>query len=680
MYPLLLLLDFRSFSGVFQAAHCLCWNYILYIHTSRGGNSSGLMQGQRSTIGSFSETIDFGQGSVSNNTDMNQQTSWNNMLNPVDSRLSNYMLSSNEANFTCMNAVNHDVQNFNGWRFGESSSSMNPRNQVINAGVRMEHGRSSSGTSAGTNPNLEDRRLDPANSPLQERATSHNQTTSGPLFIQGSSSTRIPLNVNLNAEIVGSSGSIGQEMGAGLCKSGGSGTKQVSHVSTSADNVGASSGSSGSLMEETNGGSSSSFGSWGLSCKRKALEGTSGQSYPGGSSSCFPQAEHSAWLSVPAHSNASNSSSISIPSGNSLSVNPPGLPNQQSGIGTRGVAPSEVIPSLSVMGNVENSPRNFGRRLHPGHQQEPVAFNLSSAGITRRSNVSSNHQSSRPLSFSDSLDLRPNAAVSANANVPQTAPQSQSHILHIPGLARNIHHFPWSGASNSRAGSSSRSFNFSRERAAALQEEANLRSNHRNNTEHPMFIPASETRNLAQDPTHWSLSTGNISTNGGGPSTSRNGLSSSVHSLPTAWIPVHNPPISNQQRSSEIAPWTLFPSIESEAGGLSGHFSSLPSGPVNTRESVMSAGTVSQVHQQTYPRSGFLIERPGNDVLGMPHSLRALAADVEGRHRLISEVCVIEINIYLFLSPLFPYLLSVGQGAFIRYIPLRSEVLMLLIK
>ena len=234
------------------------------------------MQGQRSTIGSFSETIDFGQGSVSNNTGMNQQTSWNNMLNPVDSRLSNYMLPSNEANFTCVNAVNHDVQNFNGWHLGESSSSMNPRNQAINAGVRMEHGRSSSGTLAGADPNLEDRRLDLANSPLHESATSGNQITRGPLFIRGSSSTRIPLNVNLNAEIVGNSGSGGQEMGAGLCKSGGLGTEQVSPVSASADNIGASSGSSGSLIEESNGGSGSSLGSWGLSCKTKALEGTSG--------------------------------------------------------------------------------------------------------------------------------------------------------------------------------------------------------------------------------------------------------------------------------------------------------------------------------------------------------------------------------------------------------------------
>ena len=70
------------------------------------------------------------------------------------------------------------------------------------------------------------------------------------------------------------------------------------------------------------------------------------------------------------------------------------------------------------------------------HQQEPMAFNLSSAGITRCSNVSSNHPTSRPLTFSDSLDLRPDVAVAVNANATQIAPQSQSHVLYIPGKGK----------------------------------------------------------------------------------------------------------------------------------------------------------------------------------------------------------------------------------------------------
>ena len=59
-----------------------------------------------------------------------------------------------------------------------------------------------------------------------------------------------------------------------MCKSGGLGTEQVSPASASADNIRASSGSSGSLIDKSNGGSGSSLGSWGLSCKRKALDTT----------------------------------------------------------------------------------------------------------------------------------------------------------------------------------------------------------------------------------------------------------------------------------------------------------------------------------------------------------------------------------------------------------------------
>ena len=53
-----------------------------------------------------------------------------------------------------------------------------------------------------------------------------------------------------------------------------------------------------------------------------------------------------------------------------------------------------------------------------------MAFNLSSAGITRCSNVSSNHPTSRPLTFSDSLDLRPDVAVAVNAMQPRLLPRA----------------------------------------------------------------------------------------------------------------------------------------------------------------------------------------------------------------------------------------------------------------
>ncbi|KAK9287300.1 hypothetical protein L1049_015713 [Liquidambar formosana] len=606
-----------------------------------GSSLVALMQGQRSTIDSYPETVDFDQGSVSNNTSMNQQTSWNNLFNPVENRLPNYMLSSTEANFTCGNTVGHDVRSFSGWVSGEPSSS-NPPNPLIDDGIKIENGWSSSFSArAGAGPRLEERRLQPTNIPLHENVnvgSSGNMVSSGPLFLQSSNSNCIPQNVNLNAGYMSNGGNNGQGMGSGvssdLCKSGGSESAQIPSASFSSANVGTSSGSSGFVVEENDGGSGSSLGSWGLSCKRKALEGTSGQSYPGGSSSCFTQAENSVWHTVPARNNASNSLSISTPPGNSSSVSTPEQLNPRIGVGMRGVA-SDVFPSLSVTGNAESSFRNFGRRVNSGHQQESVPFNLSSAGNARRSNVCTPHQSSRPFSFVESLELRSTAGVAANTS----ASPSQSHV-HIPGLSRTLHPFPWNGASSSRAGSSSGSINLSGERGVALREEANLRSTSRNNGEHPMFVPATETRTLGQDPTNWSLATGNMSTPGVVPSTSRIGTSSSVHPLPTpSWITHHNPPIQNQQRLSGFSPWTLFPSVDSESGSQSAHFPPLPSGPsASSQETVTPSGPNSQGHHQPYPRSALLMEGQGDEILGMPHSLRALAADIEGRHRLISEI------------------------------------------
>ncbi|KAK3018572.1 hypothetical protein RJ639_004297 [Escallonia herrerae] len=53
-----------------------------------------LMQGQRSFLDLLPEAVDLNQGFVSSNADWDRSTTWDNMLNPVESRLSNYMLSS----------------------------------------------------------------------------------------------------------------------------------------------------------------------------------------------------------------------------------------------------------------------------------------------------------------------------------------------------------------------------------------------------------------------------------------------------------------------------------------------------------------------------------------------------------------------------------------------------------
>ncbi|KAF3435423.1 hypothetical protein FNV43_RR22512 [Rhamnella rubrinervis] len=131
-----------------------------------------------------------------------------------------------------------------------------------------------------------------------------------------------------------------------------------------------------------------------------------------------------------------------------------------------------------------------------------------------------------------------------------------------------------------------------------------------------------------------------MSTSIGIPSSSRIASSSSSHPLPNpAWLPHHNSPPHDQQRISEFAPWSLFPSIDSQPEGRSGHLNPLPPGPSSlSQDAVISSGPNSQGRQQPFLRSSFLVDRQGDDVFNMPHSLRTLAADIEGRRRLISEI------------------------------------------
>ncbi|XVF01278.1 hypothetical protein REPUB_Repub04eG0074100 [Reevesia pubescens] len=592
------------------------------------------MQGQGGTIDSFPETVNIDDGSSPNNASIGQPNSLHNMLNPVETRLSNNTVPS--GGITHGNAITPDVQSFSGWSSGEPSSRLRMQNQVMqdvlnhhlnDDGTKMELGWSSYGACVGAAPRSEERRIEPPNVFFPGRLNngrSGNQVRSGPIYLQGSSSNHVPQNVNLNEGFISSSNggsSVGTAVGPNLHNSCVLEREQISNVSVSSDNVGSSSGSSNYMGEENNDGSGSSLGSWGLSCKRKALEGTSGQSYSAGTSSCFQQIENASWHAGPAHNDASSSLSLSTPSRNFLNVSPPDHLNPRIGLGMRGVV-SDAFPSSS------------GRRENPGNLQESLPFSLSPPGVAGHSIFGSpNHPRAAP--FRDSLDLRSAAAIAGNSSSTPTQP----HMRTTSVVLRNVHPFPWNGTSNSRAGNPSSSINTG-DRTTALRGELNIRSIPRNNAEHPMFAQPTEMRNVAQDPTGWSLVSGSISSSGGIPSSNRPGLGSNVHPLPTpAWIPPHNPSIHNQQRLSEFAPWSLFPPIDSEPGGHSGHFPSLSSGPsASSQETVVPSGSNSQGNNQPYSRSAFILERQGDDVLGMAHSLRALAADIEGRHRLISEI------------------------------------------
>ncbi|KAE8669404.1 cell wall protein AWA1-like isoform X3 [Hibiscus syriacus] len=587
------------------------------------------MQHQGDTINSFPETFNIEEGPSPDNASIGQPNSLGNLLNPLETRSSNYTVPYGEMHG---NSLTPDVRILSGWNSGEPSSRARLQNQsnqgmlnhqLDDDGTKVEHGWSTYGTRAGDAQRSEERRVEPPNVFSHGRLNNGhnvNQIRNAHLYFEGSSSNHGPLSVNLTEGFISRRGTGGSGVGSGMDpnphNSIGSERERVSNASVSY-NVGSSSGISNYEGEEIDDGSGSSLGSWGLSCKRKALEGTSRQSYSASSSSYSEQIEDVAMHAIPARNDASSHMGLPTPSRNLLNASPP--------------------DQLGMTGVVSNEFPSSARSANQGSRQECSPYSLSSTGVGVQSSFGSPSHPRAAL-FGDSRDLRSTAAIAENS----CSPSSQPCTRIVSVAPSNMNPFPWNGTSSSRAGNPSGSTNPVERAAAAYREEPNIRNISRSNVEHPMFEAETEMRHVAQNPTGWSLATeNNISTSGSIPSSNRPGPSSSIPSVPTpSWIPPQNPSLQYQQRLSEFAPWSLFPPFDSESGNNTGYFLSLSSGgpSASSQETRVLSRSNSQGNSRTYPRSALMLERQGDNDHGMPHSLRALASDIEGRHRLISEI------------------------------------------
>lgn len=263
-------------------------------------------------------------------------------------------------------------------------------------------------------------------------------------------------------------------------------------------------------------------------------------------------------------------------------------------------------------------------------QVNPVVMNRNEQSNTRISSVQESPQThfgmrgSVPYNLSSgNAPRRPNRQILINEFLDQTSRNNLSNQQPPLMLPRNTSHFPFGSNIGSRNGSLGNSGGYPLERGTELNFRSLIRNN---NVQFHNFVPSSENRNIVQDPTNWSLATGSGS---GASSSSRNG---------TVWTQHSNPTMQSQQRLSDFSPWTLFPSGESESGGQRGHFAPFPAGSSSSSSTSedthahISSGVPSQRnHGQPFSRSP--MEVPGDD-------WRALAADIEGRQRLVSEVCV----------------------------------------
>lgn len=565
------------------------------------------MQGQRGRIGSLPETLEIDHGSTSSNVPISQQLCWNNMGNQIP----DYILSPGDMN-TYLNSVNHERQMSSGWSLGEPSSS-NSQNEVRCDEQKAELGWSSSESACPrAGPRLEERSYEPPNT------FSVDNVNTNPLFLQSSNSDVLTQNLNINTAFVGNGGDNSQVM---LCpnmhKSSGSENQWIPPASGSIHHA-LPSRSGGFLVEDNDGRSGCSLEGRRVSCKRKAIEANVGQSSVSGSSSYFQRAD-SAWSSVPAPFNLTSSLGVSVP---------PEQVNPRLMLGGTEVT-SDNIPDLSGAGI---SHRNSRLRINPPNQHDSIAPTLfSTENAVRHSSVSS-QLSQRHLPVDYSLDLR--SAPTADNMIPQ----SQPVLIHVPALPRNVQALRWNGGSSSGTGSSTNSI-VSGDTDAVPRVETGSRSIARNLLEHPMFVSATDVRNLVQNPANRSSTGVNLSIPGNVGSTSRTSPSSGVHpsSAPTL-VPRQNPP-QYPRRLSEYVRRSLFSSAGSESGGQSGTYSPLRAGLVSSQEMGFSSVPGNQGHLQSHPRSALWMERQGNGGLGIPYLMRTSAAASEGSSRLVSEVC-----------------------------------------
>ncbi|CAA0807519.1 E3 ubiquitin-protein ligase MBR2 [Striga hermonthica] len=489
-----------------------------------------------------------------------RSSSWDNMLSPVENRLSNYMLgSTTDLNVTfTTNASSDTCHNLSGWDRGESSSSVNNNNTHDN--------RADSKTSPGWSNFFDSCPLpDPTSENWSFRPP---QPSVGPSSSsrQNYSSARVGLSLNSND---------GYEREPHRFYK--SDRSEIDTFYASSSNLGALMGGSSASADndEVSGPPSGShFGSWGSSCKRKALEGTSGSS-SSNEQNPFPGSYHSR-------------GNLSISSSGSLDL-PPAINQEQVNNPSTGFFPS------SSSGLSESPARNFASRSNLA-LREPILFDNSR--ITSSRNLTAYSSESRsPVR----ITMSPNAPLSSNESTRGGA-----------------NPYPvWNGPSSSRA----------RDREEiSVRTYRRTNNNNNNNVEYPRNASAS------QDQVDWSFVPGNSLSSRNHSLGLRACPGSGGNRASSAYMAPHpSPPSQNHERWPETATWVPpFHRGESESGIRRGHI--VPHlGSPSDEAGPSSSRSRNQLDQRSSP--GFLMDVTGDDVSGW----RSLAA-VESRHRLIRQV------------------------------------------
>ncbi|PIN21076.1 hypothetical protein CDL12_06234 [Handroanthus impetiginosus] len=555
------------------------------------------MQGHGSSVTTLPENLSFDNGSTSSDAGIDSQISWNTMPTSPQNRLQEYRMSSDETNIQYLHHVRHEGLNGE-WSLGESSShaaqSQGERNVRERQRTWNIHSRGAL--------TLEERRREPWNifSSDSVDVNGNGNQTAGGLFMQAlPGHGALTQDLNMHSEFGDHEDVHCQIVERPDTRiSIGSSNEQMPSTGSSSDSFGC----RGYALDESEDRPGCSLDGRRISCKRKALEVQVGQSSGAGSSSCSQHAERSQWHSSPAAPIADSDVGMSTQAENDEQANP------RPGIGVGAAVSSPFC--LSARGTAESSRRNFRLRISGSHQQDHIPSNPFSteADVGNADALSSQH-SSRQVRRNRLFDLSPLPSVE----------NETLHRSHAPFVRRNPQS-RWSGASSSRTSSTPSSANPD-ERDSMLYEESTSRNIPRSISEHPMFVPPSEMGSSSQQPTNWSLPSGNNSIAENVASASRLGSTSGVNSSAPSWS-------HRSWRLSEIVRRSLISSVGSDSGGQSSNHA--------TPSSSLSSGSGNHGHHISNSRAA-LLERHLDGAFGIPYSLRNLAAAGEGRSSIMSE-------------------------------------------
>ncbi|KAF7019076.1 hypothetical protein CFC21_032294 [Triticum aestivum] len=396
------------------------------------------MQGQRNSVEQLSDVFGFDHGSGSGNPVMDQQAYWNSMLGAAESQnLQGYEMNRGDGAIPYGGEAHQDGQFLGFWGSGEASSSGNALNYGSSNAIKAEHLNIGGGLRIG------ERRLGAEHSLSLDNVDINLNASGHDLFGQSS-------NAN-NA-------SQGSQQHAGCSRT--DATAQATELrlhpyrTFGLDDEQPEPFPSLNAFEHPLGNfalmpedvdqrpGSSSLDGRRLACKRKNIEGVHGQ-FSAGASTSFSHRNDNAFHSVPS-SSFNPAPGPNVPSHNFLlapSSIEEQLPNYGAATGMSSVSYNHPSGGNNISGN---SQRSFRARTTTAQQVSPYGVWPPSGSI--RHPGSYYHQAPAFQSAFDELEAA--MPVVSGINLQYQHPGNV-----VPGIPQTAHRFAGHGASSSRAGS-----------------------------------------------------------------------------------------------------------------------------------------------------------------------------------------------------------------------------------